>query len=160
MAVAEMVAHNHAITASDSGHQHICPSHGHAWNDNNHSNLVPAHGHGLNWSNDSHVHNNLCSPSYTGNYVGGGNQNFVTGPDAWRAGYVAASASNISASVANAGQMWATGLNVVCGSIAASGDFWDEINYAAISASSASVGSTTPFNVLPAFQVLNYIIKT
>jgi microcystin-dependent protein len=143
-------AHGHGW--NDNNHQHISPSHGHSWNDNNHSNLVPNHAHNIpqaiRWSGLASLAAGAWQYLFTLNY---GSNVYCTGTN-------------------TDGQCWATGLNVVCGSVANSGDFWvngnttnwgvvgSVANAGAIATDSQGGGAT--HNNMQPFLAVNKIIKT
>jgi hypothetical protein len=172
LSLAELASHNHGISISDPQHAHVVPAHGHGFNDpthahtgGNHQHLTMNHSHGT--SDPGHVHNLYSSPSYQGLYQGGSNQNFVTGPDAWRGGRISAAGTGLT--IAGSGNFWtdtdaarggvATTGNYTGCSVANAGAFWDTNNATGITASSAAAGSGTGHNTLSPFAVLTYCIK-
>ena len=160
LVTAELAAHNHAISvsASDTGHQHIVPAHGHGWNDANHANLVPQHGHALNWSQSAHQHSMAPTSSQAQTTSGGAQLPWGSG----NATLTGLANANISASVADAGAFWTGGVNTPVGSVANAAAFWSNSGNAAISASgsAANTGGGAAHNTLPPYVTVNYIIKT
>jgi microcystin-dependent protein len=160
LVIAELAAHAHIISASEAAHVHTVPVHGHAWNDNNHAHISPSHGHGFNDPRHYHYNPNTIFFAYA---QGGGNSAAVLTTAGQSGSYTpTGNYAYTGCSVAASGDFWTNG-NLTnwgaVGSVANAAAFNTSANAGAVTATAANTGSSTPFNELPPYLTINYIIK-
>ena len=151
MTIAEIAVHTH----SDTGHAHIVPAHGHGWTDNGHAHLGGNHQHTMPQHQHSFSQINHASVPFG---TGGANYDycFTTNNGVPYVNLTAVGGGGWTDQDAPHGGVWTGNNNQAVGSVQNAAAFWDQTNYASLT----NTGSGTPFNELPPFLAVNYIIKT